>query len=581
MKRPRIESPRAVPGWLIVLFLGISVAMVYGRAITHDFINYDDRDYVVENAHVIGGLSLDGLKWAFTTSHAANWHPLTWLSHMLDCELFGLRPGGHHATSVALHGIDAVLLFRVLARMTAAPWQSALVAALFAVHPLHVESVTWVAERKDVLSTFFWILTLGAYARWVKRGGAALYALALAAFAFGLMAKPMLVTLPFLLLLLDYWPLRRTGRNLVQRIVEKLPFFILTVTSSALTFSVQSSWGAVPSIGDIPVRARLANAAVAYVAYLRELVWPSNLAVFYPIPAARPVWHFAASAIVLVASSVAVVRGMRRHPYLFTGWAWYLGTLVPVIGLVQVGEQARADRYTYVPLIGAFIIVAWGGAELRQKYNISAVPTAVVAGGLVVAAMIATWFQVEHWKNSVTLFEHALVATHDNYFAHASLAAALAQSGRADEAIVHCRESLRIKPGYSLAEATLGFALAGKGRIEESIAHYEEALKLKPDLTEVLNNLAWLRATSRNPEIRDGARAVELAQRACRVAGYDNPNLLDTLAAAYAEAGRFDEAVRTCERAVALAVASGQESLAKTTEAHLKLYLAGQAYHDQ
>jgi Tfp pilus assembly protein PilF len=468
--------------------------------------------------------------------------------------------------------------------MTGARWPSAFAAALFAFHPLHVESVAWVAERKDVLSTLFWLLTMWAYARYVERLCGGWYALSLTLFAMGLAAKPMLVTLPFVLLLLDYWPLGRilgpARSTFVRLFLEKVPFLILSAASSVVTFLVQRKWGAVASATEIPRVDRLANAAVAYGGYLWKMVWPSKLAFFYPLPHERPLLQVVLAALVMIALSAMVFRGMRRHPYLATGWGWYLGTLVPVIGLVQVGDQAMADRYTYVPLIGLFLIIAWGGAELLEKRRVSYSVAAMASVGLLLACMVDTWFQVGYWKNSITLFEHALRVTENNYLAHASLGLALAEPGRLDEAIVHYGEALQINPNYSPAQAGLGFALAQKGKIAEAIVHYREALRLRPNRIEVLNNLAWLLATSRDPKFRSGAEAVDLAEKACGLTGYRNANYLDTLAAAHAEAGRSQEAVSICEKAVALALASGEVTLARTIEARMKLYRSGQAYRE-
>ena len=585
IKTPPVRSRRAPADFWIASLVGIGVLAAFGRIRGHQFILYDDPEYVVENLHVRAGLGLEGVRWAFTTGHSANWHPLTWLSHMLDCQLFGLNPGLHHLTSLLLHAANSVLLFWVLKRMTGARWPSAFAAALFALHPLHVESVAWVAERKDVLSTLFWLLALWAYARYAERPGGGRYGLSLALFLLGLMAKPMLVTLPFVLLLLDYWPLGRilgpARSTFVSLLVEKVPFLVLSAASSVVTFLVQRKWGAVASVAEIPWVDRLANAVVAYAAYLRKTIWPSDLAFFYPLPHERPLGQVALAALVMIGLSALVLRGSRRHPYLATGWGWYVVTLVPVIGLVQVGDQAMADRYTYVPSIGLFVIAAWGGAEVLGRRRLHSRALASLAAGLSLACGLATWFQAGTWKNSLTLFEHALRVTENNYLAHAGLGLALAESGRLDEAIAHYGEALRVNPFYSPAEASLGLALAQKGRVAEAIVHYRAALRLRPNRTEALNNLAWLLATSRDPKFRNGAEAVELAERAYTLTGRSNPNYLDTLAAAYAEAGRPDDAVRACEQAVALARAAGQDGLAGTIEERMQLYRAGQAYRER
>jgi len=358
---------------IICLFLVAVTLMVYLQSTNHDFVSYDDVSYVTENPNIKAGITLEGILWAFTSGHAANWHPLTWISHMLDCELYGLNPTGHHWTNIQIHVANTILLFLVLSWMTGALWQSSLVAALFAVHPLHVESVVWVAERKDVLCTLFWILSMWAYAGYVRYSTKIHYVSSIILFTFGLMAKPMIVTLPFVFLLLDYWPLKRFqsgqsghGKILQQRLValglvwEKIPFFILSAASSVATYIVQQSGGAVKHLDAIPFHARIGNAMVSYASYIGKMIWPINLAVFYPFPETIPLWQAAGAGVLLASVTVLVFRAACSKPYLAVGWLWYIGTLVPVIGLVQVGSQSMADRYTYIPLIGLFIIVVWG-----------------------------------------------------------------------------------------------------------------------------------------------------------------------------------------------------------------------------
>ncbi|MBL7207805.1 MAG: glycosyltransferase family 39 protein, partial [Desulfobacterales bacterium] len=399
---------------VVCLFLALTVLAVYWQVGNHEFVNYDDKDYITENQHVQAGLTLKSIAWAFTSTHAGNWHPLTWLSHMLDCQIYGLNPCGHHFTSVFFHILNSILLFLVFKRMTGAFWKSAFVAALFALHPLHVESVAWAAERKDVLSAFFWMLTMGSYIRYVERPGTNRYLLVLLFFALGLMAKPMLITLPFVLLLLDYWPLgrfhvrkpeaaqpseekpqkdtkskkrksrKRLAKNAVQAkkttgsdyqwslalslLWEKIPLFVLAAASSVVTFFVQQSGGAVRSLDALPLFVRISNALVSYISYIVKMILPHNMAILYPHPKDFSIWQVAGACLLLACISFIAIRSMKRYPYFAVGWLWYLGTLVPVIGLVQVGLQSMADRYTYIPLTGIFIIIAWGISDLAAKW---------------------------------------------------------------------------------------------------------------------------------------------------------------------------------------------------------------------
>jgi hypothetical protein len=530
---------------LVVLVLAALTVAVYAPVGRFDFVQLDDPAYVTENPHVLGGLTLDGLAWAFTTGHAANWHPVTWLSHMLDVQLFGVDAGAHHLTSLALHAANTLLLFGLLALLTGALWRSALVAALFAVHPLHVESVAWVAERKDVLSAFFLLLTLWAYAGFVRSVGPAAtaagetagrsrrvyYALMLVAFALGLMAKPMLVTLPFVLLLLDVWPLERlnaawrgerrleanagsprrpatgsskaggTTRRSKDRpaeagtlgsvallktawplVREKLPLFVMAAASSIVTLVVQQRGGAVTPFEVYPFSLRLQNAVVSIAAYLRDAVWPVGLTVLYPFPAAVPADQVAISLAVLAVISLVAYRLARREPYLIVGWLWYLGTLVPVAGLVQVGVQARADRYTYVPLIGIFIMVAWGlGAIVGRHPRLRMVVSAAAIGAIVGCAVTAR-AQASYWTDSVALWTRATMVTlHvDEFEAHMSLGTTLGNQGRVDEAREHFAEAARLRPESDAAHCSLGIALARSGRLRDAARELNEALRLHP-----------------------------------------------------------------------------------------------------
>ena len=764
---------------LVCVLLTVATAVVYWPVVRNGFINFDDPDYVSANPRVQAGLTEDSVRWAFTALYASNWHPLTWLSHMLDVQLYGPKPAGHHVTNVVLHIANSLLVFRLLLRMTGALWRSALAAGLFALHPLHVESVAWVSERKDVLSTCLGLLCLLAYVRYAQSSGAGKpktenrklnqsavwYCLTLLLLALGLMSKPMLVTLPCLLLLLDYWPLRRfsfsaadadpptlCGSASTRRlIVEKIPFFILSALSCVLTFLVQRACGAMVPLANATVESRIANAFVAYGGYMWKTLWPAKLAVFYPMfPLDWTSFEAIGAVLVLLAATAGTVAVAKQRPYLVVGWLWFLGTLVPVIGVVQVGRQAMADRYTYLPHIGLFLMVVWGGAAALRGVNW---PRWVWFGaaGLVLAALaVVTSLQVSHWRNNRTLFGHALAVTRGNYVAHAVLGNALIEEGKLDEAIDQCRMALALCPGYpealnslgniyskqeryddaaasyraaldtdsSYADAhnglgnvllkqgkyveaeaqcrealrlapmhlsamfclatalhnqgkldeaaklyrqvlalspnlftprrflgnvlvaqgkadeaipefkmalrirpndadthvVLGVALLVKSKTDEAAAEFAEAVRLQPtnaianyqlgaiyqgrkqprvamgyyqkalaaqpDWPEVLNNVAWILAANADPSVRNGAEAVTRAERACNLTGYKEPLLIGTLAAAYAEAGRFKDAVATGERARSVALAAGQTEVGEKNKELLELYRAGRAYHE-
>ena len=519
---------------LVMLVLVLATAVVYLQLNNYDFVNFDDDDYVTENRHVQTGLTSGNITWAFTTFHAGNWHPLTWISHMLDCQLFGLKPGLHHLVNLFFHMANTLLLFLILRRMTNALWQSAFVAALFALHPLHVESVAWVAERKDVLSTFFWMLTMGAYVFYVERRELKRYLLALFFFGLGLMAKPMLVTLPFVLLLLDYWPLRRLQmekpladdsvnsekfvkphrkkkerrRSAIRAghvskpekqirqqpaighiILEKVPFFVLSLVSSIVTYMAQQKGGAVRSLQSFPLTTRIANALVSYCGYIGKILWPENLALLYPHSGMPPVWKVIGAVLFLGIITFLIIRTVKRFPWLTVGWLWYLGTLVPVIGLVQVGMQAMADRYTYVPIIGVLIMVAWGVPELLEKWRHRNTALATVAVITLFIFSFVTWKQVGYWQNNTTLFKHTLEKTTNNPIIHYNLGNLLASQGKFDDAIKQFRESIRISPGYAKAHNNLGNALLYQGRLDEAIGSYREALRINPDYVIAQKNL--------------------------------------------------------------------------------------------
>jgi tetratricopeptide (TPR) repeat protein len=508
MSRPR----------LIGLLLALITLLVYLPAAYHGFSIFDDDDYVTENHVVQNGLTWAGVKWAFTTWHASNWHPLTWLSHMADCELFGLNPGAHHLVNVLFHTANVVLLFLLLLRLTGELWPGVFVAALFAWHPLHVESVAWISERKDVLSTFFALLTLLAYTRYaqyvtsdlcqVTRTNSTLspvtrlpaealakaghpsrfYWLALIFFALGLMAKPMLVTLPLVMLLLDYWPLHRMSTGNVRPATalrlawEKWPFFLLTSVSCLITFLAQRSGEAIVTLEIVPPALRLENALTAYAQYLLKTIWPVNLAVIYPLPRAIPWFAALVAAAVLISLSAAAWQVRKRSPYGLVGWLWFLGTLVPVIGLVQVGGAALADRYTYFPLIGVFLAVAFGICALARRFHFP--KPAVIAAAVMVlpGCLVLTENQLRYWRDSESLFIHALAVTKDNYLAHLNLGTVFQNEGRLNEALAEYREAARLSPGYFRVHSNLGSLLDDMGRPEEALAEYRLALRLKSNL---------------------------------------------------------------------------------------------------
>jgi len=461
----------------ICLALLAATLAVYSRAVHFDFTNFDDPEYVTENSHVRYGFTGPGVTWAFTHYYAANWSPLTWLSHMADCEIFGLRSGWHHLTNVLLHAAAALLLFAALKRLTGARWPSAFAAFVFALHPLHVESVAWIAERKDVLCAVFWFLTLWCYAGYVQRPGRVRYLLVLVSFCLGLLAKPMIVTLPFVLLLLDAWPLGRVSRRAVW---EKVPFFLVAAGAALVTFLAQEHGRAVRSLAAVPVGLRIENALVTYAAYIVRMFWPADLAVFYPYPAVLPVWRVAAAASALVAITVFALRRARSHPYLAVGWFWYLGTLVPVIGLVQVGAQASADRYTYVPMVGLTIMLGWGAADLVKRHSGLTRPIVALAAAAGIACVLLTRSQLSYWKDSESLFRHAIDVTSDNYIAHNNLANYYLVHKRNQEAAVQIDAALRIKPAYPDAHVNLAYLLKQAGRYDESEREYQAALSLQP-----------------------------------------------------------------------------------------------------
>jgi len=692
------------------------VFVVFGQTIHFHFLNFDDQDYIYDNPVVLKGLTAGGIGWAFTHAHADNWHPLTTILHMLDCQVYGLWAGGHHLTNVVLHSACAVLLFLMLLDMTRALWRGAFVAALFAIHPLRVESVAWVSELKDVLSGLFFMLTLWAYARYARGPRSrARYAAVVLCLALGLLSKPMLVTVPFVLLLLDYWPLGRlrTVSQLPGLLTEKLPLFALCVLSSIATIIAQRQ--AIAPDSKLALSSRLGNALVACVVYLEKLVWPSGLAALYPFPTNGPEgWEVIDAILILAALSAGAWLLRRKKPYLLGGWLWYLGMLAPVIGIVQVGPQAYADRYTYLPQIGLCIAATWAAADWAGERRARRAGLGAVALAILCALLVASWRQTTYWRDSETLWTHALECTENNWIAHGNLGLALYDTGRVDQAIaqygddlainpadekVHSnlgnalaregrigdalaeyrealrlnpddaearynlgstlcrqgrmddgiaeyrealrinpayaeahgnlgtallqerrieeaiseyREAIRIDPGYADAHSNLGVALLQQGRTEEAIAEYREALRINPAYADAQCNLglalckdgqagegiarldkaiqlqpanpvfqfkmAWLLATAPQPSLRNGARAVQLATQANLASGGADAGILHCLAAAYAQAGRFPDAVKAAQKALQLAGTGSNAALAGILPREIKLYEEGKPF---
>jgi tetratricopeptide (TPR) repeat protein len=609
--------------WLTVgicVFLAGLTWFVFGQTLGHDFVNYDDPRYVYQNTRITSGLNVSGIVWAFTHIHSENWHPLTTITHMLDCQLYGLNAGWHHLTNVLLHAAAAILLFFALERMTGALWQSVFVAAVFTVHPSHVESVAWIAERKDVLSAVLFMLTLLAYVRYTRAPSIGRYLIVALMFALGLMSKPMLVTVPFVLLLLDYWPLGRVrrrksdrGRRLLKLVAEKIPLLALSAGSSVATFIAQQA--AVGWTEQLPITVRINNAIVTYVVYLGQMVWPAKLAPFYPHPEHRlPSWEIALSLAVVIGTTVMAVILRKTAPYLITGWLWYVGMLVPVIGLVQVGWQGHADRYTYLPQIGLYIAGTWAVTDLTASWRRQRIALAAAAVILIGALAWRARIETSYWRDSETLFTHALSVTKDNDVAlnnlgivflqrgqldeaisrlqaaidlrpengpaQNNLAKALLQKGRIAEAMVHYRKFLEIEPTNVEARNILGTALIQQGRVKEAIGQWQEALAIEPENGNAASNLAWVFATCPDDSIRDGRQAVELAENALRISGGKIPMIFRILAAAYAENAQFSQAIETAQRGAELATSQGNPGLASELQSNIATYRDGKPLRD-
>ncbi len=554
---PPISRARLI--WMSVALVAMSAA-IYAPVQSFGFVTYDDPAYVSENRAVLGGVTWRGIEWAFTTAHASNWHPVTWLSHMLDVQLYGAAAGPHHVTNLILHVLNTLLLFGLLVYTTRSSWRSLFVAAAFAVHPLHVESVAWIAERKDVLSTCFEMLALWAYVAYVRKPHWGRYFLVAGFLALGLMSKPMLVTLPCVLLLFDVWPLGRVSltpaRDGDRRprppygwtawaplVREKIALFALAIASMVVTFIAQRRGGAVSALDVLPLRARMANAVVSYLLHREDVLACQSLGVL-SVRLSIPAWQVALSILVLMTVTMASVRLARRAPYLIVGWLWFVGTLVPVIGLVQVGSQATADRYTYVPLIGLFIIAAWGVADLTARWP--ARRSVLVSTAMIVVTVLGVTArtQVQYWRSGVDLWEHALLINPSDYRAHLNLGAALVREKRYSQALLHFSEAIRVEPEYAEAYNNLGLALAGQGDAAAAVAQYQQAVQINPDYIGAHNNLGNALSDAGDPDsaIREYENALRLDPE--YAIAHDN------LAIAFAGRGEIDSAIHEFSEAV-------------------------------
>lgn len=665
MKTPLIMfnvKNKARSEFIICLFLVVIILASYWQLPSHGFLSFDDNEYITQNTHVHEGITWKNIVWMFSITDSGYWQPLTWMSHMLAYQLFGTNPSMHHLINLLLHMANSLLLFLVLKRMTGAQWQSAFVAVMFSLHPLNVESVAWASERKNVLSTFFWMLTIMTYVRYAEQPNFHRYLLVLFVFVLGLMSKPMLITLPFVLLLLDHWPLCRfklsqpgcvhqkdynsirinSHQSLGLRLVlEKIPLLLLSATCIYISALSIQRYKIVISIASVPMKLRIANALVSYVLYIKKMIWPQNLAVFYPYPSTLPAWQTIGAFLLLACVTFLAFRWIRLKPYLTVGWLWYIGTFIPATGLIQAGLwPAMADRFSYVPLIGLFIIIAWGVHDLfgRWRYRKAGFTAASIT--LVTIFIVMTWLQLKHWQDGVALFTHNVRVTHKNSLAHKELADALEQQGNLDkaifhyfkalkinpdfaeahnnlgyilvrrkhykEAIDHYKAALRIKPHYAEAHNNLGTAFLFQGDEKEAVVHYFEALKynpnyagtyynlgkiyinqnkiekgihfykkaleLNPEMTQVLYDLSWLLSSHENERYRDGKEALDLAKKLCKITRNNQPLALDALAAAYAETGRFNEAVFTVRKALKITLQFGPNELISSLKKKLSLY---------
>jgi Flp pilus assembly protein TadD len=632
MSSPQLGLSKGASRWItpgICIFLAAITWLVFGQTLRHDFVNYDDGSYVYKNPEVTKGLTIHGIVWAFTHGHSGtgNWHPLTSISHMLDFQFYGLNAGGHHFTNVVLHTAAVILLFLVLRQMTGALWPSAFVAALFAIHPLRVESVAWVAERKDVLSGVFFMLTLGAYLRYVRKPSSLPRGLLVALlFALGLMSKSMLVTMPFVLLLLDYWPLHRFSQSSSTKdgaspdhwwgrlsvsgrlVLEKIPVLMLSAISCVFTLLAQKAYY-VRQTGEWepPLAWRVSNAFAACMRYVWQMTYPARLAPRYPRDLTRLSIMEITFAVALIVFITAVALILRKtRPYVITGWLWYLGMLVPVTGVIGGAWQAHADRYTYLPQIGLYLLITWSIAEISTSWRYRREILSAGAGVIIAALAWFAWVQTSYWQDSESLWTHSLAVIPDDDAAHHNLATALWEKGQKEEAISHFEKAVNIRPWDVPAQNNLALALFRKGQFKEAIAHlqtslqsesdnketlnllgavlfkagrvneaiaqWEQTLKIQPADWEARNSLAWVFATYPDISIRDGRRAVDLAQEALRLSRGKNPLIFRTLAAAYAESGRFTEAIDAAQRGLELALAQGNSALAENLRSHIAIY---------
>jgi len=595
MKHPLPKSEASDPAWVsrICFLLALITLLLYWPARNYEFNNFDDAQYITKNPRVQNGLTLQSIGWAFTSGYGGNWHPLTWISHLLDIQLFGLNAGGHHVTNLLFHMANTLLLFLLLQAWTGSVWRSAFVAGLFAWHPMHVESVAWIAERKDVLSAFFWLLTMFAYGRYVEARHPSVglespkpvrvwsrYLLTLAFFGAGLLSKPMLVSLPLILLLMDYWPLQRvklpfSARNVLPLLWEKIPFFVLAAASCVITFLVQKKGGAVQPLTNLSLVDRFSNALVSYPRYLGKLSWPADLAVLYPITRHLPLIEALSVAVLLLVILALAARFAKTDPPLIVGWLWFVVTLVPVIGLVQVGEQSMADRYTYIPSIGLFILLAWEVPRLFSacwpKLNMILKFSAVL---ILAACLVAARCQLRYWQNSITLFTRAIEVTKDNVMAECNLGLAYADKGQLDEGILHERKAIQIDPDHVESLNNLGTLLEQKGQWDEAVVSLDAALKINPEYDEAYYNLGLISLHQGNLDdaIAQFRKAISLNPQ------YDKA--VANLGIALAQQGHLDEAITEYRRALELAPgnAYAHNALGRALEGRNQLEEAASQY---
>ncbi len=601
----------------------VIVTLVAYEPIRHNgFVSYDDASYITENPNVTGGISLQAVEWALTKPYAVNWHPLTWLSHMADCQLFGLNPTGHHLVSVAIHIANALLVFGIFRSLGGAIWLSTFIAGVFALHPIQVESVAWAAERKTVLSGLFWLLTMAAYIRYARVPRLSRYLLVLAIFGLCIMTKPVVVTLPFALLLLDYWPLERVkwghqaetaknGKSPGWLIAEKIPLLAMSAILSGVTFIAQRGGEIVPTLERLPLEYRTANMFLSYIKYVVKMIWPSGLAVCYPHP--RAILSDAPAVIctiLFILLTAAFIYAGRRRKYAAVGWLWYVGTLVPTIGLVQAGAQGMANRYMYIPMLGLLIIIGWAVRDFTAGRPRAQKITAAIGVLVLLSLLILTRMQVRYWENSVTLFGHDIKVTKDNVLAENGYGIALSQVGLVDEAQKHLQNAVRLSPAYSEARNNLASVYLKKGMLNEAIACFNEIINRNEATADIYYNLAaalemqkkydeaikyYAKSLEMNPEDPSANKrmgiallaagktneAIGYAKRACELTGDKDAECLETLASGFAAAGKFDEAARIAEKALNAARISGRENLIVDIQKRIKLYEAGQPYLEQ